>query len=173
MPLCHYETIARPVLLALYDTVDHKLYNFHTDLTNICNLLQNLLMKIRRTNIHTYIYIKKCTMKIQASLNEHVKGKKFRKWNKIPRTTCSVLTYVFGHNIRNSNVLTTSSCLPFIRKTPDVCVLDTAWKLKPQYNTLYLEQSHRTDSCQTILCVSLKTSNIYIRNSRHYYSGKN
>jgi len=43
MSLYLYKTIARSVLLALYDIVDHKLHNFHIDLTNICKLLQNLL----------------------------------------------------------------------------------------------------------------------------------
>jgi len=52
-------------------------------------------------------------MKVQAYLNEHVKGTKFRKRNKIPRTSSSVLTYVFGHNNRkskcNNNILLPSS----------------------------------------------------------------
>ena len=77
-----------------------------------------------------------------------------------------------GITTETANVITKSFFLPFIRKTPDVCVLDTAWKLKPQHNALYFEESHRRNSCQSILRVSLKTSIMYIRNSRHYYSGK-
>jgi hypothetical protein len=44
------------------------------------------------------------------------------KFQGLPAVSCLMYSGI----TERVNVTTTSSCLPFIRKTPDVCVLDTA-----------------------------------------------
>ena len=136
------------------------LYNLRKDLANICKLLQYLLKQNNYTMKIQPLWI---NILIEGSLESEI------KFQRLPALSWRMYSGIITETV---NVITTSSCPPFIRKTPDVCVLDTAGKLKPPNNTIYFRQSHRTNSCHTVLWVSLKTSIIYTRNSRHYHSGK-